>query len=217
MSDVHRASPLLVRTTAAAPARISVMALIGMIAGAVPLPFVPAAVLKRIRGALAHDVATRYGLCLTQEARDELATASRASQGGAFVTTVAFFARRTLRRLGALGVLPPLTAWFEVYALGLLFDRYLCRMRSSQSLRIHESEAKRVRAAIDRAVSRSLSPKLELAPRDPLSEPTEELRSFSTRLLDGILLAAAAVPDHLRRRLETAFDLALAENPPGAS
>ena len=192
------------------------MALIGMVAGAVPLPFVPSAVLKRIRGALAHDVATRYGLCLTQEARNELAAASRASQGGAFVTTVAFFARRTLRRLGALGVLPPLTAWFEVYALGLLFDRYLCRARSSQSLRIQDSEAKRVRAAIDSAVSRSLSPKLELGPRDSMNEPTEDLRNFSTRLLDGILLAAAAVPDHIRRRLETAFDRALAENPPGA-
>lgn len=216
MSDVPRASPIILRTAAAAPARVSVMAIIGMIAGAVPLPFLPAAVLKRIRGALAHDVATRYGLCLTQDAREELAAASRANQGGAFVTTVAFFARRTLRRFGALGVLPPLTAWFEVYALGLLFDRYLCRMRSSQSLRIHESEARRVRAAIDRAVSGSLSPKLELTPRDPLHEPTEELRSFSTRLLDGILLAAAAVPDHVRRRLETAFDLALAENSPGA-
>jgi uncharacterized protein (DUF697 family) len=216
MSDVHRGSPIVVRTAAAAPARVSVMALIGMVAGAVPLPFVPAVVLRRIRGALAHDVVTRYGLCLTQEARDELAAASRAVQGGAFVTTVAFFARRTLRRFGALGVLPPLTAWFEVYALGLLLDRYLCRMRSSQSLRIHGGEAKRVRAAIDTAVARSLSPKLELAPRDPLHEPTEELRDMPTRLLDGILLAAAAVPDLVRRRLETAFDLALAENPPGA-
>src|SRR5689334_23258906 len=98
MNDVPRASPIVVRTTAASPGRISVMALIGMIAGAVPLPFVPAVVLKRIRGALVHDVVTRYGLCLTQEARDELAAASRAVQGGAFVTTVAFFARRTLRR-----------------------------------------------------------------------------------------------------------------------
>jgi len=215
MSNVHRGTPVLVRSTAAAPARTSVMALIGMIAGAVPLPFIPSAVLKRIRGALAHDVATRYGLSLTQEARAELASASRTSQGGAFVTTVAFFARRTLRRVGALGVLPPLTAWLEVYALGLLFDRYLCRTRASQSLRIHEGEALRVRKAIDNAVSRSLSPKLELSPRDPLNEPTEELRSFATRLIDGILLAAAAVPDHLQRRLETAFDLAIAEIPPG--
>ena len=216
MSDVHRASPILLRTAAAAPARVSVMALIGMVAGAVPLPFVPAAVLKRIRGALAHDVVTRYGLCLTHEARIELATASRTVKGGAFVTTVAFFARRSLRRFGALGVLPPISAWFEVYALGLLLDRYLCRIRASQSLRIHENEAKRVRAAIDTAVSRALSPKLETSPRDPLNEPTEELRDFSTRLLDGILLAAAAVPDLIKRRLETAFDAALAENPPGA-
>jgi hypothetical protein len=216
MSDVHRASPIVLRTAAAAPARVSVMAIIGMIAGAVPLPFIPAAVLKRIRGALAHDVATRYGLCLTQEARDELAGVSRAVHGGAFVTTLAFFARRTLRRVGAIGMLAPLTAWFEVYALGLLFDRYLCRTRSSHSLRISESEAKRVRVAIDSAISRSLSPKLELTPRDPLNEPAEELRTFSTRLLDGILLAAAAVPDHVRRRLETAFDLAIIENPPGA-
>jgi uncharacterized protein (DUF697 family) len=216
MNDANRASPLLLRTAAAAPARVSVMALIGMIAGAVPLPFVPSAVLKRIRGALAHDVVTRYGLCLTQEARDELAAASRVSHGGAFVTTIAFFARRTLRRVGALGVLPPLTAWFEVYALGVLLDHYLCRMRTSQSLRIHQGEAQRLRAAIDQAVSRSLSPKLELKPREFLNEPTEELRTFMTRLLDGILLAAAAVPDHLQRRLETAFDLALAENPPGA-
>ncbi|MET0595435.1 MAG: hypothetical protein ABW133_22240 [Polyangiaceae bacterium] len=216
MSDVPRATPIVLRTAASSPGRNSIMAIIGMIAGAVPLPFVPSAVLKRIRGALAHDVATRYGLCLTQEARDELSAASRTSKGGAFVTTIAFFARRTLRRVGALGVLPPLTAWFEVYALGHLFDRYLCRARASQSLRIHEGEAKRVRAAIDRAVSRALSPKLELQPRESLNEPTEELRNFSTRLLDGFLLAIAAVPDHLRRRLETAFDLALAENPPGA-
>jgi hypothetical protein len=88
-------------------------------------------------------------------------------------------------------------------------------MRSSQSLRIHEGEAKRVRGAIDAAVSRAFSPKLETAPRDPLNEPTEELRDFSTRLLDGILLAAAAMPDLMKRRLETAFDAALAENPPG--
>jgi uncharacterized protein (DUF697 family) len=216
MSDVHRASPVMLRPREAAPGRLTVMALIGLVAGAVPLPFVPAAVLKRIRGALVHDVATRYGLSLTPAAREELAEPSRAAHGGALLTTIAFFARRTLRRLGALGVLPPLTAWLEVYALGLLFDRYLGRMRSSQTLRIHESEAKLVRSAIDSAVSRALSPNLELRPRHSGSEPSEELRSFSTRLLDGILLAAAAVPDHLQRRLETAFDIVLDEEAPRA-
>ena len=46
-----------------------------------------------------------------------------------------------------------------------------------------------------------------------MSEPTEELRTFSTRLFDGVLLAAAAIPDHLRRRLEAAFDAVLDDEP----
>jgi hypothetical protein len=62
-------------------------------------------------------------------------------------------------------------------------------------------------------LSRALSPKLELKPRTGEIEPAEELRSVSTRVIDGILLAAAALPDHLQRRLETAFDAVLDEEP----
>jgi hypothetical protein len=211
MSDAAR-SPALTRATTPAPGRLSVMAFIGLAAGAVPIPFVPAAVLKRVRGALAHDIAARYGLSLTDDARKEMAEPSRTARSGAFLATIAFVARRTLRRFGVLGIVPPLTAWLEVYALGLLFDRYLERVRSSQVVRIHGSEAKLVRKAIDGAVSRALSPRLELKPRHA-SEPAEELRSFPTRLLDGFLLAVAAVPDHLQRRLETAFDMVLDEEP----
>jgi hypothetical protein len=189
------------------------MALIGLAAGAVPLPFVPGAVLKRVRGALAHDVAARHGLSLTYEARREMAEPSRAARSGALLATVAFVARRTLRRFGLLGVLPPVAAWLEVYALGLLFDRYLERVRASQALRIHEAEAQLVRKAIDTAISRALSPKLELPPRQGESAPTEELRSFPNRIVDGVLLAAAALPDHLQRRLEAAFDAVLDDDP----
>jgi hypothetical protein len=189
------------------------MALIGLAAGALPVPFVPGAVLKRVRGALAHDVAARHGLSLTDEARREMAEPSRTARSGAILATIAFVVRRTFRRFGILGVVPPLAAWLEVYALGLLFDRYLERVRASQALRIHESEAQLVRKAIDSAISRALSPKLDLPPRQGVSAPTEELRTFSTRLLDGVLLAAAAVPDHLRRRLEAAFDAVLDDDP----
>jgi hypothetical protein len=213
MSDAPRATPALTRASTAAPGRVSVMALIGLAAGAMPLPFVPGAVLKRVRGALAHDVAARHGLCLTDGARREMAEPSRAVKSGAILATIAFVARRTLRRFGILGVVPPIAAWLEVYALGLLFDRYLERVRASQALRIHESEAQLVRKAIDSAVSRALSPKLELPPRQGVNDPTEELRTLSTRLFDGLLLAAAAVPDHLRRRLETAFDAVLDDDP----
>jgi hypothetical protein len=213
MSDAPRATPALTRAHTVAPGRLSVMALIGLAAGAMPLPFVPGAVLKRVRGALAHDVAARHGLSLTDEARREIEMPSRTARSGALLTTVAFFARRTLRRFGVLGLVPPITAWLEVYALGLLFDRYLERVRASQTLRIHEAEAQLVRKAIDTAISRALSPKLVLPPRQGENIPTEELRTFSNRIFDGVLLAAAAVPDHLRRRLEAAFDAVLDDDP----
>ena len=103
MSDAPRATPALTRASTAAPGRLSIMALIGLAAGAMPLPFVPGAVLKRVRGALAHDVAARYGLSLTDEARREMAEPSRTARSGALLATVAFFARRTLRRFGVLG------------------------------------------------------------------------------------------------------------------
>jgi hypothetical protein len=213
MNDASRAMPALTRGTKAAPGRLSVMALMGLFAGAVPMPVVPSAVLRRIRGALAHDIAARHGLCLTTEARKEISQPSRRVRNGALLATLAFVASRTLRRFGMLGVVPPLAAWIEVYALGLLFDRYLERVRSSQTLRIHGAEAKLVRRAIDGAVSRALSPKLELKPQHGTLEPTEELRDMPTRFLDGVLLAAAAVPDHLQRRLEAAFDAELDEEP----
>jgi|SRR5579859_1834308 len=213
MAESRTTATALTRAPRAAPGRLTVMALLGMIAGAVPLPVVPSLALRRVRGALAHDIAARHGLSLTGEARHEISEPSPAARGGALLATVAFFARRTFRRLGMLGVVPPLSAWLEVYALGLLFDRYLERVRSSQTVRIHGGEAKLVRKAIDTAVSRALSPKLELRPQPGKVEPTEELRDLPTRLLDGILLAAAALPDHVQRRLESAFDDVLDEEP----
>jgi hypothetical protein len=213
MNDATRATPALTRASPAAPGRLSVMALIGLAAGALPVPFVPGAILKRVRGALAHDIAARYGLSLTDEARREMAQPSRTARSGALLATVAFVTRRTLRRFGILGVVPPLAAWLEVYAVGILFDRYLERVRASQTLRIHEGEAKLVRNAIDGAISRAFSPKLHLPPRLGVSEPAEELRTLPTRLFDGVLLATAAIPDHLRRRLEAAFDAVLDDDP----
>jgi hypothetical protein len=173
------------------------------------MPILPSVVLRRVRGALAFDIATRHGLSLTEEARREMSEPSKRSQGGTLLTTVAFVARRTLRRLGWLGLLPPFAAWLEVYALGLLFDRYLERVRSSSTLRVHGPEARLVREAIDAAVSRAFSPSLEPRKRLTRTDPAEELRPMSTRIFDGVLLGLAGVPDHVKRRLETAFDAQL--------
>jgi hypothetical protein len=204
-----RPSPALTRSPLAAPGSLSVLALFGLAASAVPLPFLPSAVLRRVRGALVHDVATRHGLSLTDEGRHEMSELSRRAQGGAILTTVAFVARRTLRSIGLLGLVPPFATGLEVYALGLLFDRYLERVRSSKTLRIHGAEARLVRHAIDAAVSRAFSPSLEPRRRLGQTEPTEELRPLPTRIFDGVLLGLAGVPDYVRRRLETAFDLQL--------
>jgi uncharacterized protein (DUF697 family) len=190
-----------------------VLSLLGFAAGAVPIPFIPSLALRRVRGALVHDIAGRHGLCFTEEGRKEIAEPSHSISNGAFFATAAFLARRTLRRFGVLGILPPLSAWLEVYALGLLFQRYLERSRSSRTLRIDDAEARRVRRAIDRAIARAMSWNLELGPRLSGGEPTEDLRNLPTRLFDGVLLATAALPEHLRRRLEAGFDAALDDDP----
>src|SRR5262245_37279715 len=118
MSEPSRAAPALTRVPRAPPGRLSVMALLGLLAGAVPLPLLPATALRRVRGVLVHDIAARRSLSLTEEARKEMSEPSRAVRGGALLATVAFFARRTLRRFGVLGIVPPIAAWLEVYALG---------------------------------------------------------------------------------------------------
>jgi hypothetical protein len=64
-----------------------------------------------------------------------------------------------------------------------------------------------VRQAIDAAFARATA-----ASPAPEEEPAEQddQRDPSTVLVDGLLGAAAGVPSHLIRRLETAFDDALA-------
>jgi hypothetical protein len=185
-----------------------VLALLGMAAGALPLPAIPTALLRRVRGAVAHEVSARRGLALTAEARAWISEPSKNVRRGAFVATAAFIARRALRRLGALGVLPPIFAWLEVYSLGVLFERYLTCHRQSPALRIDLDEARSVRAAIDEAMARVAALDLESA-RSGHQAAIEDLRDWSTRLSDTVLIGLASGPIYLRRRLETAFDHAI--------
>lgn len=205
MAD-RNSSPALARTQALAPGRLSTLALVGGAAGAVPLPLLSWAVLRRVKGAVAHDIATRHGLSLTPEARDALATPFGGKRPTALLSTLVYVARRTLRRLGPLGVVPPMSAWLEVYALGLLFDRYLLRYRESNAVRIEVVEAMRLREAIERALGGTLSLKTHPMPGAKSSDPIEDARDATTRLFDGLLLGLAAVPHSAQRRLEAAFD-----------
>src|SRR5258708_753294 len=56
--------------------RLGVYAALGASVAAVPLPWIPDALVRRVRGALVHDIPVRHGLSLTGDARDALAEPS---------------------------------------------------------------------------------------------------------------------------------------------
>lgn len=189
-------------------ARLGVYAAMGASVGAVPLPWLPGSLAKRVRGALLHDIAVRHGVSLTPEARVALADPAGLEaprgwieQGLRFVGVR--LAARTLTRFGPIGMVWPLRDAVRTFALGHLFDRYLATLRTERAVRIDVDEARQVRRAIDGAFARAIT----LAP-EPVEEPTpvDDQRDAMTALVDGLFSLAAGVPDRLVRRLDLAFD-----------
>jgi hypothetical protein len=209
--DPHAARARLLSDPVSDAGRLWVLSVMGLVAGAIPLPAIPTALLRRVRGAVVHEVSARYGLGLTADARESMSEPSKTVSRGAFVATAAYIAKRALRRLGVLGVLPPIVAWLEVYSLGLMFERYLSTCRRSQTVRIDLDEARIIRTAIDQATGHVLSLELR-AERANRSGAIEELRNLPTRVSDAVLIGVASGPSYLRRRLETAFDHAMRES-----
>lgn len=190
--------------------RLTVLSTFVMAANAVPVPLLPDAVVTRVRGAIAHDTAARHGLGLTSDARTVLASVdaeNRAMARRAGETVI----REVLKRLGPLAVVGTLSRGVEAYALGLLFNRYIERIRASAQARIDVDEARRIRDAIDRAVLRVLSPALK-PEMTTMSRGGEDLRTETTRWLDTLILTGASLPGYLERRLEAAFDEIMAES-----
>jgi hypothetical protein len=188
--------------------RLGVYAAVGAAAGAVPLPWVPDSLAKRVRGAVVHDVAVRHGLSLTQEARDVLSEpAGPDGPRGLVAQTVRFFglrlATRVLTRIGPARMVWPVRNAYQTYVLGHLFDRYLELGRTERAVRIDASEARRVRQAVDGALARALT-----VEPPPAEEPTviDDQRDAMTAFIDGLLGVAAGVPSRLVGRLDAAFD-----------
>jgi hypothetical protein len=191
--------------------RLGVYAALGGAAGTVPLPWVPGALARRVRGALVHDVAMRHGLALSPEARQVLADPSSPdphsrAPSATIVRALRYaskrLALRALTRAGPLRTLWPLGQAAQVYALGALLDRYL-QSRPAGATRVEREEALRVRLAIDGAMSRVLDP----APGESqAASPVDDARDRLTALVDGLLGTAAGVPEQLMHRLEVAFD-----------
>ena len=190
--------------------RLGVYTALGAALGTVPLPWLPDSVARRVRGALAQDVAARHGLSLAPEAREVLAEPEpRMRARGIVGQAMKYATSKLLARFTPLGFLPPLRAGAQTFALGHLLHRYF-ETRTDRALRVDAVEARVVRAAIDEAFLVALRGELRVE-TGPRFAPPEELRDNTTQLVDGFLIAAASVPDWLVRRLNAAFDAALDE------
>ena len=191
------------------PGRLGVYSAIGAVVGTVPLPWVPDSLVRRVRGAVAHDVAVRHGVSLTAEAREVLCEPS--GPRGLLAQTTRFvgvrLAARFLRRVGPVRWIWPVRNAVQTYVLGRLFDRYLQHGRSERAVRVDAGEARRVRKAIDDALVRALT--IEPPRRE---EPTvvDDQRDATTALVDALLGLVAGAPSRLGDRLDAAFDDRLA-------
>lgn len=192
--------------------RIGTYAALGAVAVALPLPIVPGIIAQRVRGALVYDVTARYGLSVTPDARRVLIARSIAEGPKGFVGSAFRFATgRVLSRLGPLTFLPPVQSALYTFALGHLLHRYLDRGRESRAARIDILEARHLRHAIDQAILGSLRTEARVEAAD-FGQP-EELRDQVTKLVDGAIAVVAGLPSWLVRRLEAAFDEAIAKQP----
>jgi hypothetical protein len=190
------------------PGRLSFYTLLGSLSALLPLPWVPLAIERRLRGALVHDIATRFSLSLSRDGRRILeAPAIYTKDLGALSVGIRYVTSRVLSRLGPLVFFGSARAAVETFALGHLLVRYLEVHRLPGARRIDECEARAVRRAIDRAVLMVLA----TDGARPLSRPNpaHDDRDAFTTLVDAVLMRAASLPAWVVRRLDAAFDDAL--------
>ncbi|MDC3954435.1 hypothetical protein KEG38_11285 [Polyangium jinanense] len=181
---------------------------------AIPLPILPDRIVTRLRGALAHDTATRHGISLTTDARLILANVDseqNAARALGRKAAEAIGLAILKRGLGPLGALTNLARALEVFAFGHLFDRYVAQVRRSGAVRIHAEEARKIRETIDRAFLHAFSPMLRPTPIT-LPDSIEDLRDEFTRWIDTAILTGASLPSYVERRLEAAFDEVVSQN-----
>jgi len=186
--------------------RLGTYTVLGAASGVVPLPWVPDAIVRRVRGALVHDLTARHGLSLTPEARGVLVEPAGTEGPRGFLSQgLTFAVTRVLGRFGPLGVIPPVRSALGTFVLGHLLQRYLETARTARSVRIDVEEARRVRRAIDQALLYALTTEARRSREDAPHSP-EDLRDQTTQVIDGVLISIASMPGWLTRRLDAAFD-----------
>jgi hypothetical protein len=191
-------------------ARLGTYTMLGAASGVVPLPWIPDALVRRVRGALVHDLTARHGLSLAPDARAALVEADTGEKAKSYIQQgVTFAATRLLGRFGPFAMLGPVRTALGTFVLGHLLERYLDMARVIRSVRIDVEEARRVRRAIDQSLIFALSTEGKGSREDPPFAP-EDLRDQTTQIVDGVFISIASAPGWLVRRLEAAFDETLA-------
>ena len=186
--------------------RLGTYTMLGAACGLVPLPWIPDITVRRVRGALVHDLTSRHGLSLTPEARTLLVEPNGTEGPRSFLNQGARFALgRFLGRLGPFALVGPVRSALGNYVLGHLLQRYLEASRTARSVRIDIEEARRVRRAIDQALIYALTTEARPS-REDAPFPQEDLRDQVEQVVDGVLISIASTPGWLVRRLEAAFD-----------
>ena len=186
--------------------RLGTYTMLGAVCGVVPLPWVPDATVRRVRGALVHDLTSRHGLSLTPEAR-MLLVEPNGTEGprGLLKQGARFAVGKVLGRFGPFALIGPVRSALGTYALGHLLERYLGSSRTERSVRIDIEEARRVRRAIDQALVYALTTEARPSREDSPHAP-EDMRDKGDQVIDGVLISIASMPGWLVRRLEAAFD-----------
>ena len=186
--------------------RLGTYTILGAACGVVPLPWIPDATVRRVRGALVHDLTSRHGLSLTPEARTILIEPNGTEGPRGFLKQgVTFAVTKVLGRLGPFGLIPPVRSALGTFVLGHLLQRYLETARTARSVRIDIEEARRVRRAMDQALIYALTTEARPS-REDQPFAAEDLREGSESVVDGVLISLASMPGWLVRRLDAAFD-----------
>jgi uncharacterized protein (DUF697 family) len=186
--------------------RLGTYTILGAACGVVPLPWIPDATVRRVRGALVHDLTSRHGLSLTPEARAILVEPNGTEGPRGFLDQgIRFAITKVLGRFGPLAIIPPVRSALGTYVLGHLLQRYLETARTTRSIRIDIEEARRVRRAIDQALVYALTTEARPS-REDRPSAAEDLRDQSEQLVDGVLISIASMPGWLVRRIEASFD-----------
>lgn len=200
-----------------AGASVGVYAAITGLAGAIPVPLLDSAMSELSRGAAMRRVARRHGVTLTPDARSVLA-----SPGSIHATSSD---RGRLVKLALSSFLAPIRIASRLEdAVGTLFsavllDHFLRRPDRPDGATLTEAEARRVRAATERAIGETGFDVIKTVPVglfhilkrafDAMLAADPEGRSPVERFVDAVLDGLADAPDDLVDALTLQFDRAL--------